>query len=323
MRILIVRTSSLGDIVFALPVVKDILAHMPNAQIDWVCEEAFVEIPSWNSGVQNVIPMAHRRWRKRWFSRQTRQERKAFREALQSQEYDVILDLQSLFKSLWVSRQAIGPICGFDWKSAIDKPATWWYDSRFRVNARQQVDRYRGLAARVLGYAVKTPADYGLDKLQIASSAKIDTPPYAVLVTSASTVAKRWNESAWQAVIEALQARGLQVKMTSGNPQEQAYAESIAAGRSGVVVLPKSSLTQTAQILAGATVVLGVDTGLVHISAALEVPTITIYCDSDPDYFYVKGRGFLSRLGSKGQAPELAQVLASLNDALSYRANAY
>src|SRR5690606_13404215 len=117
-KILIVRTSSLGDLVHMLPAMSDIARHVPDATIDWIVEEAFAEIPSWHPAVHEVIPIAHRRWRKHWWSGETRAERSALRRNLDARRYDVVLDMQALMKSVWLIRQTHGVRHGLDARSA-------------------------------------------------------------------------------------------------------------------------------------------------------------------------------------------------------------
>src|SRR5690606_19404021 len=163
-RILIVRTSSLGDLVHVLPAISDIARHVPGASIDWLAEEAFAEIPSWHPSVHEVIPVAHRRWRKHWWSAETRAERAALRQKLSEREYDIVLDMQALMKSVWLVRQTRGQRHGLDLRSAREPLASFFYDVKHTVKFWQPaVTRQRELAAAAFGYVYEGSPDFGLE----------------------------------------------------------------------------------------------------------------------------------------------------------------
>src|SRR5690606_18081593 len=164
-KILIVRTSSLGDLVHMLPAISDIARHVPGACIDWVVEENFAEVPSWHPAVNEVIPVAHRRWRKSWWSPQTREERARLRRNLGGRRYDVVLDMQGLMKSIWLVRQTHGERHGLDRRSAREPLASLFYDVRHSVEFWQPaVIRQRKLAASVFGYEFEGEPDFGLGR---------------------------------------------------------------------------------------------------------------------------------------------------------------
>ena len=162
MRILIVRTSSLGDLVHMLPAISDIAAHVPDAKIDWLVEESFAEIPGWHPAIDDTIVVAHRRWRRNWWSAQTRAERRALALRLDQQKYDVVLDMQALMKSAWLVRQTHGVRHGLDWKSAREPLASLFYDVRHRVAFWQPaVIRQRQLAELTFKYRAVGEPDFG------------------------------------------------------------------------------------------------------------------------------------------------------------------
>src|SRR5690606_20049194 len=159
----IVRTSSLGDLVHMLPAISDIARHVPGAKIDWLVEESFAEIPAWHPAVHEVIPVAHRRWRKSWWSAQTRAERAALRKNLDARQYDVVLDMQALMKSVWLVRQTHGTRHGLNRKSAREPLASFFYDVKHSVEFWQPaVIRQRKLAASVFNYTFSGEPDFGL-----------------------------------------------------------------------------------------------------------------------------------------------------------------
>lgn len=313
-RILIVRTSSLGDLVHMLPAMSDIAVHVPGACIDWLVEENFAEIPSWHPAVHEVIPVAQRRWRKHWWSAQSRRERAALRQNLRARRYDVVLDMQALLKSVWLVRQTHGVRHGLDWKSAREPLASLFYDVRHRVEFWQPaIPRQRALAAAAFGYAVQGPADFGLHAL----TEGVAIEPAALIMPSASRDDKLWPASDWQQVFDDLQSRGLELRLLAGNAVEQGRARALVVGRTGSRVLPRTGLLQVAGELARARIMVGLDSGLTHLSAGLGRPTIGIYRASTPVRTPLQGAGYTASLGERGHAPDAAQVKAAIADALA------
>lgn len=313
-RILIVRTSSLGDLVHMLPAMSDIAKHVPDAQIDWVAEESFAEIPAWHPAIHEVIPVAHRRWRKHWWSAETRAERAELRQNLRSRRYDIVLDMQALLKSIWIVRQTHGTRHGLDRKSAREPLASFFYDVRHRVEFWQPaIIRQRTLAAAALGYTFEGPPDFGLQ----AFARDIPEPGYAVIMPSASRDDKLWPFEDWHAVFQHLQSRGMSLKLLAGNAAEQARAQQLMQGWDNAEVLPRMSLTDTAHELAGARIMVGLDSGLTHLSAGLGRPTIGIYRASTPVRTPLQGSAYTASLGERGQAPSAQTVLSAIDQALT------
>ncbi len=317
-KILIVRTSSLGDLVHMLPAISDIAAHVPGAQIDWLVEESFAQIPAWHPAVRRVLKVAHRRWRRAWWSSAVRQERQALDAELRDQHYDLVLDMQALLKSVWWVRMASGVKHGLDWRSAREPLATLFYDVRHRVEFWQPaVTRQRLLAASVFGYTVQGEPDFGLQAFETeAQIARAQQHPYATIMPSASRADKLWPEADWQAVFALLTERGLHLKLLAGNQQEAERAQALLEGRAQAVVLPRGSLTETAQILAAAQLMVGLDSGLTHLSAALGRPTIGIYKASTPVRTPLVSSAFTASLGDRGQSPSRQMVFAAIEQAL-------
>ncbi len=312
-RILIVRTSSLGDLVHMLPAMSDIARHVPDARIDWIAEEAFAEIPSWHPAVREVIPVAHRRWRKHWWDARTRRERAALRDMLASREYDVILDMQALLKSVWLVRQARGQRHGLDWKSAREPLASLFYDVKHRVEFWQPaIIRQRTLAAATFGYSFDGPPDFGLQGL--TDGVPIDR--VALIMPSASRDDKLWPAAYWRQVFDHLQAQGLGLRLLAGNETEQARARELIQGRDDAQVLPRLGLRQVADQLARARLMVGLDSGLTHLSAGLGRPTIGIYKASTPVRTPLQGAAYTASLGERGQEPDAGQVMAAIDEAL-------
>lgn len=342
-RILIVRTSSLGDLVHMLPAITDIARHVHDAQIDWVVEEAFAEIPSWHPAVSEVITVAHRRWRKAWWSSQVRAERRALRERLRAVQYDIVLDMQALLKSAWLVRQARGKRHGLDWRSAREPLASFFYDVRHRVEFWQPaVIRQRKLAGLAFGYQHAGLPDFGLqsfvrqagqvaDPVHEVSSEGLNAAElprlhhveadrgYAVIMPSASRDDKLWPEDDWRAVFRRLLDAGCSLKLLAGNEQEAERARLLVAGMEDVEVMPRMDLSSVAKLLAGSRLMVGLDSGLTHLSAALGRPTIGIYRASTPVRTPLVGSNYTASLGDRGASPSREAVMASVEQALAAR----
>lgn len=313
-KILIVRTSSLGDLVHMLPAISDLALHYPQAQIDWVVEESFAQIPQWHPAISHVIPVAHRRWRKNWWSATSRAERAAFKQRLQQTQYDVVLDMQALIKTVWITRLARGVKHGLDWKSAREPLSSLFFTHKHRVEFWQPaITRQRLLASLALGYTYDGAPNYGLQSITEA----VEVEPVAMIMPSASRDDKLWPEASWHKIFDYLQAKGLGLRLLAGSPAETSRAEQLVAGRDNAVVLPRMGLTEVAHELAKATIMVGLDSGLTHLSAALERPTIGIYKASTPVRTPLVSSAYTASLGERGHEPEAEKVLSAVQQALS------
>ncbi len=322
MRLLVVKTSSMGDVVHAMPVVADILRALPGTQIDWLVEPRFAAIPRLHPGVRQVIDLPWRKWRCQLYSGNTWQAMKALRLRLRSEAYDRVLDLQGLLKSAVWARQAGAPVAGYDRASIRDPMAAWLYHSTAAVPRNvQAVHRNRCLAAALLGYALPgggmaggggaapgSAPDFGL---RAPPPRWVPKSRYAVLIPNASRAEKLWPERHWVAVGRNLLDQGWMPVVLWGSDAEQTLAERIAAGCEGDVP-PFLGVGDMAAVLAGAQQVVGLDTGFTHLAAALGRPTLGVYCDHEPGLAGITGPGAVASIGGKGQVPSREAVLALL-----------
>ena len=308
--VLIVRPSSLGDIVHALPVVHDIRQHRPGMNVDWVAEEMFVELVALNREVRAVIPVSLRRWRHALLARATWREIAAFRGTLRTQHYDVVLDLQEQVKGALIGWLARGAVHGPDRASIREPVATLAYRRKHRIPPRQHlIDRCRELAGKALGYEPVGPPRFGLS---VARSGESPPSPFAVFVHSTSRDDKLWPEAHWRNLIAHFAKGGMAVVLPSGNAAEAARSERLARGIVGARAAARQTLSQTASLLARANLVCGVDTGLVHLAAALGVPTIALFVATDPELAGVaRAGGHAHDIGGTGSVPSPEQVIAA------------
>ncbi len=310
-KILLVKTSSLGDVVHNLPVASDLRAALPAAEIDWVVEESLAAIPRLHPAVANVLPVAIRRWRASLLDGGTRAEIRAFLKGLRQTEYDAIIDTQGLLKSAVLARAARGVRHGLDFASARE-PLSLFYDRTYSVPwTMHAVERNRTLVARALGYSVPASIDYGVSA-PAANFAWLPGGAYAVLAHATSARAKLWPAERWTELGARLGERGQRCVLLWGDDPERLRAEEIARSIAGAVVAPRLSLVDAAAVLAGSRAVIGVDTGLTHLAAALKVPTVGIYCATDPAATGLYGCARALNLGGVGTPPSAREALAAL-----------
>ena len=313
MKVCVIKTSSMGDVIHTLPALTDAQNVIPNVSIDWVVEENFAEIPRWHSAVNRVLPIALRRWRKSPFSIQTRNEWKNYRTLLQAENYDAVIDVQGLIKSaLFATRFAQGVKHGYDRQSIREPLASFFYDKKYAISYQQHaVERIRQLFAQSLGYELpQVQGDYGIARHFLHQTPEQN---YVVFIHSTTRTDKHWEESEWQKLIEKITALSdYEIHLPWGNEQEKARAERLAQVHSNVIVLPKLTLTELAKQLANAKAVVSVDTGLAHLTAALDKPNITLYGATDPKLIgcYGKNQYYLSASSMKEISAE--QVLSQL-----------
>ena len=311
MRILFVKTSSLGDVVHNCPAVSEVARRVPGACIDWVVEEPLAELAALHASVRRVIPVAIRRWRAALLSPATWSEIAEFRLALVRERYDCVIDSQGLVKSALVAALARGSSHGLDRASAREPFAARFYDRRHAVPVDlHAVERNRRLAAAALGYRAQGGCDYGL---RAAGEAPIAARrPFALLLTMTTRDDKLWPEEHWRALGSALGARGVQCVLPWGNDDEKLRCARIATAIAGAIVPRRMTLTELARLALHARFVVGVDTGLAHVATALGVPAVGIYSGSDPALTGLYGSERARNLGNAGKPPSASDVLAAL-----------
>jgi heptosyltransferase-1 len=325
-KILLVRVSSLGDVLHNLPLVADILRHHPGAQVDWVVEEGYVSLVRLNPMVNKVIPFALRRWKKGLGQPAVRAELRGFFRDLRAEQYDYVFDTQGLIKTgiiMAAARvrpggQKIGLANGTE-DSGYEGISRVFHTRSIPVAPRTHaVARGRQVVATALGYQVDTPPDFGLAH----SMARPDWMPagdYAVFFHGTARAAKKWAPANWIALGQALAP--LQILLPWGSPGEKAEAEALAAALPNARVLPRLSMMDAVELARHTALAVGVDTGLTHIAAAFVRPTVEIYCDSPRWKTEGNWSPRIVNLGDTGAPPPAGEVvdaaralLRSLND---------
>ena len=336
MKILLVRVSSLGDVLHNLPIVADIRRHFPGAQVDWVVEEGYVSLVRMNPHVNKVIPFALRRWKKGLANPAVRAELRGFLRDLRAEQYDYVFDTQGLIKTGIIMAAArtraggekIGMANGTE-DSGYESVSRIFHSRSMPVALRTHaVARGRQVVAAALGYALDTPPDFGLpapapDTDMDSDSDSVRRPPwmpagdYAVFFHGTARDAKKWAPAHWIALGRVLAP--LAILLPWGSAREQAEAEALAAALPNARVLPKLSMMDAVELARHAALAVGVDTGLTHIAAAFVRPTVEIYADSPRWKTEGNWSPRIVNLGDTGAPPSVDAVVAAARGLLEAR----
>lgn len=282
MNVLIIKTSSMGDVLHTLPAITDAVNAIPGIQFDWAVEPGFAEIPRWHPAIRDIIPLPIRRWRQQLWKSVREKEIQSTLRVLRQKNYDYIIDAQGLFKSAIFARCAKGQRVGYDFLSVREKIAAFFYQKRYSVPKNQHaVERVRQLFAQTLGYCCpSTSPDYGIDPSHFTSP--FYEGDYLLFLHGTTWQTKHWPEHYWQELVQWACAAGYRVLIPWGNSVEQLRAQRIKQNHADVLVLPKLSLSEIASIIAKAKGIIAVDTGLGHVAAAIGAPTVSLYGPTDP-----------------------------------------
>jgi len=319
----------MGDVVHALPMASDLQRLCPQAQIDWLVEPAFAALPGLHRAVTQVHRLPWRKWRSGLHQAATWKAMGQLVDSLRRERYDLVIDAQGLLKSALWARRAGVLVAGFDLRRIREPLASLLYTHRYSVSPKlHAVTRCRLLAAAALssakgcstslvamGNELPTP-DFGLEQLVPDGRLELQQP-YAVLIPNASRPEKHWPEPHWQAIGRGLRAQGLNPVVLWGSGPEQDMAQRIAQGCNGWVP-PFLTVQEATAVLAGARLVVGLDTGFAHVAAALGRPVVGIYCDHEPGLTGIIGNGPGASLGGKGQQPSFDEVSAAVQQVASY-----
>jgi heptosyltransferase I len=324
LNILIVKLSSLGDVVQTMPVLADILVVYPEAKIDWVVEEAFAPLVERVEGVRRVIPIALRRWKKSWIAGRTRLERAAFKESLRSEIYDVVIDCQGLVKSALVARMArIVPAadqypyglrgsfanksdaCGYEWPVKYLLPNNQQIPQRIHAIARTRL-----LAAKLLGYEAADLPKVAFKDLPVRSAA-----PSQIMFTHGTTrLDNEWPQWKWENLGALLAQHGEhQILLPHANERELSICEGIKRHVGKVaMILPRMGLPELLDVMSTCQGVIGVDSGLSHMAVALGLPHVQIFSHdrawrAGPVPFSEGGLPYQLAVGG-AQAPSVQEV---------------
>jgi lipopolysaccharide heptosyltransferase I len=310
-NILFIKTSSLGDVVHHMPALTDARKAHPDATFSWLVEEAFAPLVRLHPAANKIIPVAWRRWRKSPYAPATIAKIRASFRNIRAQRYDEVVDTQGLLRTAILTRAARGRRHGYDASSAREPLASLFYDVRHRVDRNlHAVERNRILTGLALGYSPHENPDFGLDRAAIGTGG---SSRYGVLLHATARPEKQWPDEFWIAFGRAF-AQRVELILPWGTEVEHARSEFIAAAVPGARVTLHAPLDQVAKLIAGAQFVVGVDTGLMHLAAALGVPLVAIFTGSKPGLTGPVGRGRLSILGDDGKPPSPDAVIEAVEN---------
>jgi lipopolysaccharide heptosyltransferase I len=306
--ILFIKTSSLGDVIHQMPAVTEARKALGHARFTWLVEEAFAPLVALHPAVDAVLPAAWRRWRRSLYAPATLAEIAHSLRAIRAQGYDEIVDSQGLLRTALMARLAHGRRHGYDAASIREPLASHFYDCRYAVSrALHAVERNRRLCGLALGYAPQGAPDFGLDRARFATA----SGRYAVLLHATAQAGKQWPQTHWIALGKALAGASFDLVLPWGTEAERARSERIAAALPHARVPERAPLDQVAGLIAGAALVVGVDTGLLHLAAALGVPLVAIFAGSKPALTGPVGSRPLTVLGDDGAPPMVEAVVAA------------
>ncbi|UOO81961.1 lipopolysaccharide heptosyltransferase I [Uruburuella testudinis] len=318
MKILLVRLSSMGDLIHTLPAVDDLSRMRPDIELHWLCEAGFADIARLHPFVKRVHLMHGRKWRKQLTQTATWREIGRLKSDLQQQNFDNVLDSQGLIKSALFAKAANAPVQGLDFYSARERWAALLYNKVYPVpKGRNAVWRNRALFAQAFTYRMPSEQRFGLS---VPPAGRLENlpPHYYVALHATSRDSKLWPLDYWLDLLQKLHQREhAPVYLPWGSLQERERAESIAAKLPFARVCEKMNLLQAAYLLAHATGVAGVDTGLLHLANALDVPVVGIYTDTDPAKTGVQISAWSQNLGNAGQIPLPERVYEALSDCIA------
>lgn len=290
MRVLIIKTSSLGDIIHTFPALTDAVSAIPHIRFDWLVEESFTDLPALHPAVDRVIALPWRRIRKQLWLPSSWREIKQLKQQLQAQPYDLVIDAQGLLKSAFWTKLVKAPTAGLDRDSAREPLASYFYQHAYTVAWGQHaITRVRQLFAQALGYEVTNLQEVNFHIAPKLRAVNYDATPYWVFAHATTWESKHWPEAYWQALTVYAGQQKRRVLLPWATEEERERAERLAYLVSHVDVLPKQNLAALVRVLADAELVVGVDTGLTHLAAALHRPVVAIYGATEPGLTGVTG----------------------------------
>lgn len=308
MKILLVKTTSMGDVVHALPVVHDIKSRFPQAEIHWLVEASFAGIPQSCSAVDKVLTCQVRAWRKKLFAKETRIAVSALSSALKAERYDAVIDLQGLLKSVFLARMTGVAVSGYDAASIKEPLASRFYTHKFTVSRKlPAIDRCRSLAAQALGYEVPADApNFGIDPAGRSGNT-------VLFFANTSRDTKLWPEAKWIELGKKVCALGMNILLPWGSEEERQRVGRLAQGiGAGATVPDRKSIREMIELIRTSRATVGLDTGMTHLSAAVGIPTVGIFRDYPIELVPLVGNGPKVGLGGVDCCPEVTEVYSAL-----------
>ena len=319
-KLLLVKTSSMGDLIHTFPALTDLSKHRPNEyEITWLVEESFADIAKMHPMTKDVIIIGSRRWKKNLFNRQTWQEFRTFKKAVRHEKWDLIVDCQGLFKSAMMTKLASQkgtiPTYSYSKESIRDPFAARFYQHGFSVEkGLTAIERNRQLFGKIFNYTPEPLADFGIQHWDERSKLTPEQP-FVALIHGTSAENKEWPEEKWIEIGRWLEKRGLISVLFWGNQREQERAERVAQQVPNAIVMPKVSIQEAGLILSKAALIIAVDTGFAHLANTQDRPVIGLFLGSHSHYAGViptQHNPYAVNLGGKGENPEVSEVIEKI-----------
>ena len=301
MKVLILKLTSMGDLMHALPALTEAEQNIKDISFDWVVDKAFSSVPSWHPAVDKIIQTDHRNWKKQLFSSKSREALNLVKKEINATDYDFVVDMQNNLKSAFLSFLSDHSVTGMDASSSREYPAHWAYSNKIHINkSLHAIDRQKELLALSLGYSSSSDINYGLSKVKFLKPAVALPANYVVLVQNASWPTKQWPVACWKDLVKHLDGHGVNVLLPSGNKEELLRAKDIASVSEKATALEILPLNEVAYIIDNADYCICSDTGLAHLSAAVNTPSLTLYGPTDINLIGTKGNNQIHIVGDNG-----------------------
>ena len=298
MKVLILKLTSMGDLMHALPALTEAEQNIKNISFDWVVDKAFSSVPGWHPAVDKIIKTDHRNWRKQFLSSESREALNLVKKEINTTDYDFVVDMQNNLKSAFLSFLTNHKVAGMDASSSREYPAHWAYSKKVNINKNlHAIERQKELLASTLGYTSASDIDYGISKVKFLKPALELPANYMVLVQNASWLTKQWPVAYWKDLVKHLDDQGVSVLLPSGNKDELMRAKDISSVSEKATALEILPLNEVAYIIDNADYCVCSDTGLAHLSAVVNTPSLTLYGPTDTKLIGTKGNHQIHIIG--------------------------
>ena len=289
----------MGDLMHALPALTEAKEFNQDIVFDWVVDRSFSEVPKWHPAVNKVIKTDHRNWEKQFFSPESRDALRSVINDINNTEYDLVIDMQNNLKSSFVSYLCKHKVTGMDFKSVREFPAHLSYNKKINISKDlHAITRQNIILSEALGYSTLNSSDYGITDVNFIKPS-FDLPSeYVVLVQNASWKTKQWSIVNWQLLVNHLDKLGIDMILPSGNKEEYLRAKKISSVSGKTHVLKPIALNEIAYIMNKAKFSVCSDTGLAHLSAVVDTPSLTLYGPTDTKLIGTKGNNQFHIIGS-------------------------
>ena len=297
----------MGDLMHALPALTEAKEHFKEIEFDWVVDKAFSEVPKWHPAVNKIITTDHRNWKKQLLSPNSRKAFRAVIHEINTTDYDLVIDMQNNLKSALVSFMCKHQVIGMDSKSVREYPAHFSYNKKISISkALHAITRQKILLSNALGYSISSLNDYGVSDMEFKKPLFNLPDRYVVLVQNASWKTKQWSIANWQLLVKHFDDSGIEMILPSGNEEEHQRAKQIASFSDKAYALRPLPLNETAHIMKKAEFSVCSDTGLAHLSAVVETPSLTLYGPTDTKLIGTEGKNQLHLVGSNNNIDSIS-----------------